>query len=88
MNLTFGISDQYAAVLEAKARAAGMPLNDYLSAIITGVLERQRARNTESLRQHLDSMAAKVSPDTAPEQMEEALQDALDAIRPLRAWQS
>ncbi len=87
MNLTFDISDQYAAVLEAKARAAGMPVEDYLSSIISGMLERQRARSAASLGQHLAWMAAQVSPNTAPEQMEEALQEALDQVRPLRAWQ-
>jgi hypothetical protein len=87
MNLTIDLSDQNAAVLEAQARAAGMPAERYLADIVTRALERQHRQAAENLEKQLDYMASQVAPETAPEEMEAALQEALTHVRPHRNWQ-
>ena len=87
MNMTIDLSEQFAAALEAQARAAHMPAERYLAHIVTRALERRHRRDAENLGQHLDHMASQVTPDTTPEEMEAALEDALAQVRPLRRWQ-
>jgi hypothetical protein len=87
MNLTIDLSEQYAAALEAQARAARMPTERYLAHIVARALERQRRRDAESLDHHLTYMASQVLPETTPEEMEAALDEALSNIRPHRSWQ-
>jgi hypothetical protein len=88
MNLTIDLSEQNTATLEAQARAARMPANDYLSKIVARVLDHQRSRNTENLDQHLAEMAARIAKETTPAEMEAALEEALIQVRPHRTWQS
>jgi hypothetical protein len=88
MNLTIDLSEQNAAILEAQARAARMPANDYLSKIVARVLDHQRNRNVEDLDAHLADMASRVAKETTSAQMEEALEEALIQVRPHRTWQS
>jgi len=87
MHLTIDLSEQNAAALEAQARAANMPPERYLAQIVAQALERQRGRNAENLGKHLDNMASQVVPETTPEEMEAALQEALMQVRPRRNWQ-
>ena len=61
MNLTIDVSEQNAAILEAQARAARMPANDYLAKIVARVLDNQRSRNAANLDQHLAEMASRVA---------------------------
>jgi hypothetical protein len=49
--------------------------------------ERQHRRDAENLGKHLDYMASQVAPETTPEEMEAALQEALTHVRPHRSWQ-
>ena len=86
MNLTIDLSEQNAAALEAQARAARMPAEDYLAHIVARALERQHLRDAENLRKHLDYMASQVAPDTTNEEMEAAFQEALTQVRPHRSW--
>jgi hypothetical protein len=86
MNLTIDLSEQDAAALEAHARAARMPAERYLAHIVARALERQHRRDAENLGKHLDYMASQVAPDTATEEMEAALQEALTQVRPRRSW--
>jgi hypothetical protein len=86
MNLTIDLSEQNAAALEAQARAARMPAEQYLSHIVARALERQQRRDAENLAKHLDYMASQVAPDTTTEGMEAALQEALIQVRPHRSW--
>ena len=88
MNLTIHLSEQNAAVLEAQARAARMPANDYLAKIVARVLDNQRSRNAANLDQHLAEMASRVAEETTPAEMVAALEEALTQVRPHRAWQS
>ena len=88
MNLTINLSEQDAAALEARARAAHMPAKDYLSTIVARVLERQRTQNAENLSQHLDKMAGQILPDTTSAEMEASFAEALAQVRPTRTWQS
>jgi hypothetical protein len=87
MNLTIDLSERNAAALEAQARAAHMPPDRYLADIVARALESQHRRNAANLAAHLDTMASQVAPDTTPEQMEAALEDALKHVRPQRSWQ-
>lgn len=87
MNLTIDLSEQSAAALEAQARAARMPAERYLAEIVTRALERQHRWDAENLEKHLDYMAAQVPPETTAEQMEAALDEALEQVRPHRNWQ-
>src|SRR5271165_5980449 len=72
--------------LEAQARAVRMLAEGYLSNIVARALERQRTRNTENLSQHLDQMPVQVAPDTTPQQMEKAVEEALTQFRSYRTW--
>jgi hypothetical protein len=87
MNLTIDLSEQNAAVLEAQARAARMPADRYLADIVARALETQHRRDAENLAKHLDYMASQVAPQTTPEEMEAALQEALMHVRQRRNWQ-
>jgi hypothetical protein len=87
MNLTIALSEQNAAALEAQARAARMPADRYLAQIVARALERQHRRDAENLEKHLDYMASQVVRETTTEEMEAALQEALNQVRPHRNWQ-
>jgi hypothetical protein len=87
MNLTIDLSEQYAAALQAQARAARMPTERYLAHIVTRALERRHRQDASTLEQHLDYMASQVVPGTTPEEMEAALVEALAQVRPQRSWQ-
>jgi hypothetical protein len=87
MNLTIDLSEQNAAALEAQARAARMPAERYLAHIVERALERLHCRDAENLGKHLDYMASQVAPETTAEEMEAALQDALQHVRAHRSWQ-
>ncbi len=87
MNLTIDLPEQSAAELEAQARAARIPTERYLAQIVTHALERQHRQDAGNLENHLDKMASQVAPETTAEEMEAALQEALDHVRPHRFWQ-
>lgn len=87
MNMTIDLSEQNAAALEAQARAAHMPAERYLAHIVARALESRHSRDAESLEHHLDYMASQVAPETTPEEMEAALEEALAHVRPHRSWQ-
>lgn len=87
MNVTIGLSDQNAAELEAQARAAHMPADRYLAEIIAHALENQHRNKVRTLEEHLDTMASHAVPGTTAEQMEAALQEALDHVRQRRTLQ-
>ena len=86
MDLTIDLPEHNAAILQAQARAAHMPVERYLAEIVARALERRHRRAVSDLEQHLGSMAAQVSADTTPEEMEAALEEALAHVRPLRSW--
>ncbi len=86
MNLTIDLSDQNAAELEAEARAARMPADRYLAQIVAHALESRRKSKVHRLEKHLDYMAAQVVPGTTADEMEAALQEALDQVRQQRSW--
>jgi hypothetical protein len=87
MNLTIDLPDHNAAELEAQARAARMPADRYLALIIVHSLESWHRNKVHELEKHLDDMASQVVPETTAEEMEAALQEALDHVRPQRTWQ-
>ncbi len=87
MNVTIDLSEQNAAVLEAQARAARMPADQYLAYIVAQALDRQRERDAKSLEKHLDYMASRVAPETTSGEMGSALQEALAQVRPRHNWQ-
>lgn len=85
MKLTIDLSEQDAATLEAAARTANTPLDQYVQFLVMDALER-RHRAAENLMRHLDYMGAQVRPDTTTEQMDAALEEALAHVRPERRW--
>lgn len=87
MNLTIDLSEQNVAELEAQARSARMPADRYLSEIVAHALESRHKSKVQKLDEHLDAMASHVVPGTTAEEMEAALQEALDHVRQLRTWQ-
>ncbi len=87
MDMIIELSDENAAVLASQARAARMPPERYLAQIVARALESQHSHAAGQLGQHLDYMASQVRPETTPEQMEAALEEALAAVRPRRSWQ-
>ncbi len=87
MNVTIGLSDRNAAELEAQARAAHMPADRYLAEIVAHALESRHRNKVHKLEEHLDTMASRVVPGTTAEQMEAALQEALDHVRQQRTLQ-
>jgi len=87
MNMTINLSDQNAAELEAQARAAQMPVDRYLAEVVAHALESRHRIKVRQLEEHLDYMASQVKPGTTTEEMEKALQDALDHVRQKRSWQ-
>ena len=84
MKLTIGLSDQNAAELEAEARAAKMPADRFLEQLIAHALESCHKSKVQKLEEHLDTMASHVVPGTPAEQMEAALEEALDHVRQRR----
>jgi len=86
-HMTIDHSEKDAAVLASQASAARMAPERYLSEIVARGLERQHGRAAAQLAEHLDTMSSQVQPETTPEQMEGALEDALSAVRPRRSWQ-
>jgi hypothetical protein len=87
MDLTIDLSEHDAALLEAQARTAHMPPERYLAGIIARALENRQRRAAGDLKAQLDLMASQVFPDTTPEEMEAALEEALTHVRPRRVWQ-
>jgi len=87
MNLTIDLPDHNAAEIEVQARAARMPADRYLALIIAHALESRHRNKVHKLEKHLDDMASRVVPETTAEEMEAALQEALDHVRPRRNWQ-
>jgi hypothetical protein len=87
MNLTIDLSEQNAAELESQARAAHMPPDRYLAEIVAHALENRHRSKVHKLEKHLDLMASHVVPRTTSEEMEAALQEALDHVRQHRTWQ-
>ena len=86
MSMVLNLREDVEAALAFQARAAHMPTEQYLEKLVECAVENRRRMAAEQLRQHLDEMAECVAPDTAPEQMEAAFEDALSAVRPHRSW--
>jgi len=64
-----------------------MPAERYLADIVARALERRQRRAATDLEAHLDIMATQVVADTTAEDLDDAIDDALRHVRPLRAWQ-
>jgi hypothetical protein len=88
MSITIDLSEHNAAELEAAAREARMPADEYLAKIVAHALETRHRSNVQKLEEHLDYMASQVVAGTTPDEMEAALQEALGHVRQHRTWQS
>ncbi len=88
MTLTIDLPEQKAAALAAQAKAMNISTESYLARIVERALDRQQIRAADALIEHLDYMASKIVPGTAPEELESALDEALEHVRPRRAWRS
>ena len=86
MNLTIDLSERNAAELEAQARSARMPADRYLAEIVAHALESRHKSKVQRLEEHLDVMADHMVPGTTAEEMEAALEKALDEVRQHRIW--
>ena len=82
--MSITISEHNAAELEAAAREARMPADRYLAKIVADALEACHRSNVRKLEGHLDSMASQVVPCTNADEMEAALQEALNHVRQYR----
>ena len=87
MSMTLELPKDVEATLAFQARAAQMPTELYLAQLVERAVEGRRRSAAEQLVKHLGVMATEVAPDTTPEQMEAALEEALAAVRPKRSWQ-
>ena len=87
MSMILELPKDVEATLAFQARAAQMPTELYLAQFVERAVEGRRGSAAEKLVKHLDVMAAVMAPDTTPEQMEAALEEALAAVRPKRSWQ-
>ena len=87
MNLTIDLSEQNAAELQTQARAAHMQADRNLTELVSRALESRRKSKVQKLEQHLDYMASQVVPGTTADEMEAALEEALDHVRQKRSWQ-
>ena len=87
MSMTLELPKDVEATLAFQARAAQMSTELYLAQLVERAVEGRRRNAAEQLIKHLDVLAAEVAPDTTPEQMEAALEEALAAVRPKRSWQ-
>jgi hypothetical protein len=86
MSRILELSKEGEAAVALPAPAAQMPAEQYLVHIVELAVENRRRIAAEQLGLHLEEMAECIAPETTSEQMEAALQDALAAIRPQRAW--
>jgi hypothetical protein len=86
VSITIDLSERNAAELEAAAREADMPADRYLAKIVAHALETRHRGKVQKLEEHLDYMASQVNPDTTPDEMEAAIQEALAQVRQRRAW--
>ena len=86
MSVILDLPKDVEAALASQARAARMPTERYVAHIVERALELRRRRAAQDLELHLDSMASQVAPETKPEEMEAALEEALAAVRPQRNW--
>jgi len=86
MAVTVELSPEKEAALASQARAAHMPTERYLAEIVERALDNHRRKAAAMLGQHLDSMAAGISPETTSAEMEAALEEALAHARPQRLW--
>ena len=84
MSMTLELPIDVEATLAFQARAAQMSTELYLAQLVERAVEGRRRNAAEQLIKHLDVMASEVAPDTTPEQMEAALEEALAAVRPKR----
>jgi len=84
MNSTSEFSEDNAAALASKARAA----ERYLAQIVEGALQLRHRRAVDRLEGHLDDMASQTSPEATSENLETALDEALIDVRPRRIWRS
>jgi hypothetical protein len=88
MAVVVELSPEKEAALASQARAAHMPTGEYLAVIVERALESHQSKSAEMLGRQLDVMASAIPPDTTSEEMESALEDALDHVRPQRHWRS
>ncbi|MCX6597580.1 MAG: hypothetical protein NTV70_14565 [Acidobacteria bacterium] len=86
MSMILELPNDVEAALASQARAAQMPTEQYLAQLVERALDNRRQLASEHLGSHLAEMAELVLPGTTPAQMEAALDEALDAIRPQRNW--
>lgn len=86
MSMILELPKDVEATLAFQARAAHMPTEQYLAMVVERAVENRRRMAGEQLSRHLDVMAGCVAPETTPEQMEAALDDALATVRPHRGW--
>ena len=86
MSVILELPKDVEAALASQARAARMPTERYVAHIVERALELRRRHAAQNLEQHLDSMASQVVPETTPEEMETALEEALADVRPQRRW--
>lgn len=63
-----------------------MLTNRYLAQIVAHALDARHRNKVQKLEKHLDYMASQVVPETTAEEMEAALQEALDHVRQQRTW--
>jgi hypothetical protein len=97
--LVIHLSPEEEEALTAKARARDVSLEEYAHELLRRNLLRagsaapapegeERRQAADQLMQHLDSMAAKVAPETTQEDLESAIDEALREAGTRRHWAS
>jgi HAMP domain-containing protein len=87
MSVTIELPPQIEAALASHARAANMATDRYVAAIVERAVEIQQRRAVERLADHVNSMSSQMPADTTPAEMDAALDEALEHVRPLRRWE-
>jgi len=88
MSLVIDLPKDVEADLASQARSAEMPTETYVARLVERAIQNRRRQGVKDLERHLDVMASRVAPDTTPEEMEAALEEALTAVRPRRSYGS
>lgn len=72
--------------LESRARAENVPVERYAAELLSNALAARQDEAVVELNRYLDSMAENAPIELSADECNDAIHEALDAVRPKRAW--